>query len=272
MELLGWEYGTLRITSDIKPKDLPDHYKKLGLKLRTSVQSEEMGLLRDGWSGHQGQPVELAVRQRYCSSLIVEFHESHHPIHNHIPAFAILWLKEIPDDEEKTVTLPVWNGDLKRAEANCDRENGERLGRIEVRVRFRPGVSDLHKKLAFKDRGLADVMEVLDIAIDNKIEASREEAALLGQNRISYHEDSDDDHDWRQWASKEHGNKLHRTTRKVKQWKVGPLSNPKTAPGLIFHQSADTVQRAKHKAEDAEGRIAGHLQHSEQDADQTTDL
>lgn len=224
---------------------LPDHYKKLGLKLRTSVQSEGMVLLRDGWSGHQGQPVELAVRQRYCSCLIVEFHESN-PIHNHIPAFAILWLKEIPDDEEKTVTLPVWKGDLKRAEANCDLANGERLGRIEVRVRFRPGVSNHHKKLAFKDRGLADVMEVLDTAIDKKIEASREEAALLGQNRISYHEDSED-HGWRQWASKEHENKLHRTTRRVTQWKVGPLSNPQAS--AMAHFSSECRHRAAGKTQ-----------------------
>ncbi|RMJ23894.1 C2 domain-containing protein [Aspergillus sp. HF37] len=253
VELLGWDYGVLRITSDIKSNDLPDLYKKLGLKLRTSVQSEGMGLQRDGWSGHQGQPVELAVRQRYCSSLVVEFHESN-PIHNHIPAFAILWLKEIPDEEEKTVTLPVWKGDLKRAEANCDLENGERLGHIEVRFRFRPGISGHHKKLAFKDSGLADVMEVLDIATDNKIEASREEAALVGQNRTSCHEDIDD-HGWRQLAGKEHGNKLHRKTRKVKQWK-----------------STDTAQRAKHKVEDAGGQIAGHFHHSEQDTDNKIDL
>lgn len=46
--------------------DLPDYYKKLGLKLRTSVQSAEMSTQLDGRIGRQGQPIELAVQQRYC--------------------------------------------------------------------------------------------------------------------------------------------------------------------------------------------------------------
>lgn len=224
IELLGWEYGALRIMSEIKSDDLPRHYKKLGLKLRTSVQSERMSTQLDGWDGHQGQPVELAVRQRYCSSLIVEFQEST-SIHNHIPVFAILWLKEIPDDEEKVVTLPVWKGDLKRAEANCEPDNGEILGHIEVRLKFRPGIRDHHKKLAFKDRDLAHLMEVLDLANDNKIKMSREEAAIANHNKFSYHGDSDE-HGWPQLASRENGDNLHRTTGKFMQRKVGLLLNP----------------------------------------------
>lgn len=175
----------------------------------------------NGWSGHQGQSVELAVQQRYCSSLVVEFLENKH-IHHHMPAFAILWLKDIPDGEEKMLTLPVWKGDLKRAEANCELENGEKLGHIEVHLKFRPGISDHHNKLASKDRNLEDVMEVLGIAKDNNIKDSLDEAAF--NNRISNHED---DHgiDWPQIDSQESGGRLHRTTRKVKQWKVGLFSN-----------------------------------------------
>ncbi|KAJ5605331.1 hypothetical protein N7510_010485 [Penicillium lagena] len=238
-ELLGWEYGTLQITSDINSNDLPNHYKGLGLKLHTSFQSDRMRVQLNCWSGRQGQPVELAVQRRYCSSLVIQFVENIH-IHHHIPAFAILWLKDIPDDEEKTVTLPVWKGDLKRAEANCGLENGDKLGHIEVHLKFRPGISDHHKKLASKDRNLEDVMEVLCIANDNKIKVSLEEAAFDNDN-ISNHEDGHQ-HDQPQTASKEHEGKLHRTTRKVMQWKVGLSSNLQVIAGANIYQSAHTAQ------------------------------
>jgi hypothetical protein len=198
-ELLGWEYGTLQITSDIRSNDLPDYYKGLGLKLHTSVQSDQMTVQLNGWSGHQGQPVELAVRKRYCSSLVFKFQDGNH-IHRRIPVFAILWLKDIPDKEEKTVTLPVWKGNLKRAETNCELENGEKLGHIEVHLKFRPGISNHHKKLASKDRNLADVMEVLGIANDNKIKVSMEEAAFDDHTNISNHGDSHE-RDWSQIGS-----------------------------------------------------------------------
>lgn len=216
----------------------------------------------DGWSGRQGEPVELAVRQRYCSSLTVEFQESN-PIHNHVPAFAILWLKEIPDDKEKTVTLPVWKGDLKRAEANCELENGKNLGHIEVCLRFRPGASDHHKKLSSKDKNLADVMEVLKIANDSKIQASMEEAAFESHNSIPYH----DSHkrSWPQLANKEHGDKLHETTHKLKNWKVSLFSNPQDSARSNLNQNSHTAQWAKHKVEDAGGHISGHFQRHEQD-------
>lgn len=239
-ELLGWEYGTLQITSDIDSNDLPDPYRGLRLKLHTSFQSDKMTVQPDGWSGHQGQPLELAVRQRYCSSLVVEFQESNH-IHHHIPVFAVLWLKEIPDEEEKMVTLPVWKGDLKRAEANCVMENGEKLGHIEVHLKFRPGISDHHKNLASKDRDLEDVREVLGIANENKIKDSLEEAAFESHNNISNHEDGHG-YDWPQRASQKHGGKLHRTARKVMQWKVGLFSLIQDITRANLHQSAHTEQ------------------------------
>ncbi|KAJ5267895.1 hypothetical protein N7478_010703 [Penicillium angulare] len=183
-ELLGWEYGTLQIRSDIDLSDLPDHYKELWLKLHTSFGSDPMRVQLDDWGGHQSQPVELAVQQRYCSSLVIEFLEKGH-IHHHIPAFAILWLKDIPDDEEKMVTLPVWKGDVKRAEANCGLDNGEKLGHIEVHLRFWPGIGDHHKKLASKDRNLQDVMEVLGVANDNKNKAFLEETAFSNHNNLN---------------------------------------------------------------------------------------
>ena len=202
---MRWEYGTLQVTSDINSNDLRDHHKGVRLKVHTSFQSDHVRVLLNGGSGHQGQPVELAVKQRYCFSLVVDSLENN-LIHHHMPAFVILWLRNIPDDDEKMVTLPVWKGDLKRAEANCELENGEKLGHIEVHLKFRPGISDHHNKLASKDRNLEDVMEVLGIAKDNNIKHSLDETA--SNNRISNH---DDDHgiDRPQIDCQESGGRLH---------------------------------------------------------------
>jgi hypothetical protein len=230
-ELLGWEYGILQITPTINSNDLPDHYKALELKMYTSAQSDGMKVHLDGWSGNQGQPIELAVQQRYVSNFVVEFQERNH-IHHHIPVFAILWLKDIPDDEIQTVTLSVWKGDLKRAEVNCELENGEELGHIEVHLRFLLGVSDHHKKLASKDKNLEDVIEVLGIANNDKIQATLEGAAFESRNNISHHEDCHGV-DWSQIGSQEHGGKLHRTTRKLMQWKVSLLSDIQDTTELI---------------------------------------
>lgn len=273
IELLGWEYGTLKIMSKVKTNDLSDHYKKLGLKMRTSAQSEGMSIQPDGWGGHhQGQPVELAVRQRYRSSIIVEFQESH-PIHNHVPAFAILWLKDIPDDEEKTMTLPVWKDDIKHAEANCEPEYGENLGHIDVCLRFQPGTSNHHKKLASKDKNLADVMEVAHIAKDNKIKVSMEEAVFKSHDSISNHDSHE--HSWPQMASKKHGDRLHQTAQKFIHWKVSlcsPILKSVIVLGLILIKSTHTAQRTKYKVEDAVDHISGHhFQHHEQDPNIETD-
>jgi hypothetical protein len=105
---------------------------------------------------------------------------------------------------------------------SCELENGEKLGHIEVHLKSRPGISDHHIKLASKDRNLEDVMEALGIVKDNNIKDSLDEAAF--NSRISNHED-DHEIDWPQIDSQESGGRLHRTTRKVKQWKVGLFSD-----------------------------------------------
>lgn len=172
----------------IHSNDLPDHYKGLELKLHTSPQSDEVKVHLDRWSGNQGRPIELTVQQRYLSTFVVEFQERIH-IHHHISALATIWLKDIPDDEIQTLALPVWKSGLKRAEANYGLENGEKLGLIEVYLRFLLGISNHLKKLASKDKNLEDVMEVLGIAKVKKIQVSLEEAAFESRNNIPNHED-----------------------------------------------------------------------------------
>ena len=248
-EFLGWDYGTLEITGPITSKNLPGDLCGLRLKLRTNIHRVKMySASSEGhWSGKKDRKVRLAVRKRYSSCLVIEFRKNQLAF-DKTSAFAVLWLKDIPDDEEKTLTLAVWHGDtdLKRAESNCIEKTGASSGSIEVPIKFWHGLSGYHKKYAGSNQNLKDVLEVLDTAYDNK--ETRETLARVDDNesddsssdwhdadgaqRSSIGSDSHDRHNqeeagrgpWDQVKDyKDHSDQLHRSHRGLMQWKVGRL-------------------------------------------------
>ena len=150
-----------------------------------------------GWSEKHdgGRPIRLPVKKRYASCLTIQLHKS--AVGPDVtPAYCTLWLKDIPDDEELTVSLPVCrnvdNG-LAHAKLNATTEirAEEDLGRIEFKVKFWSGLSGYHHVIADKDKNMADVMEVLDCA-----EASVQEQQDVfppDEDSITYSDDSDDE-------------------------------------------------------------------------------
>ena len=173
-ELRGWDFGTLEVTGSIVSRSLAQNLRGLRLKLRTSVNRGKMytSISDDNdihWTGKKGRPVRLGVRKRYCSCLVIEFRKNSMML-DKTPAFALLWLKDIPDDQETTVKLPVYHGHLlKRAEENClGPDNlGEELGTIDVPLKLWHGLGGYHHKLASKSPNLQDVLEALATANDN---------------------------------------------------------------------------------------------------------
>lgn len=177
-EILGWDsYGTLKITSSITSEDLPADLQGLRLKLRAGVNRGKMSSSKTDtdhesrFMAKQGRLVRLAVRKRYSSCLVIEFRKNKLGL-DKTPAFAILWLKDILDEEDQTVTLTVWRGDsekLKRAETCClADEMGERAGSLEVPLKFYRGLGAYHHKMASKNPKMQDVFEVLSTASDNQ--------------------------------------------------------------------------------------------------------
>lgn len=168
-QLFGWDYGTLAITSMVRTSDLPKDITSLRLKLRTRIAKCKMVATGDGWRAKKDRQIFLAVQRRYHACLVLEFRKtSVGP--DRTAAFAILWLKDIADDEESTVKLPVWKGSsqLERAEKCCETEFGEKIGHVEVPLKFWPGLSGYHKHLFSKDKLLHAVGEVLDCVYDEK--------------------------------------------------------------------------------------------------------
>ena len=257
-ELLGWDYGTLEITGPVTSSDISTDLHGLRLKLRTSVNRAKMyasnGKEIAEWRGKKDRPVRLAVRKRYCTCLVIEFRKNNLGL-DKTPAFTVLWLKDISDEEETTVNLPVWRGDasLKRAETNCVENLGEKMGTISVPVKFWRGLSRYHHKLASKSPNLQDVFEVLATANDNK--EARTAMYETGDDSSSESDCSDDDSEIvkgiRKQGSKfsaaisgqddgeeddgkrgpldqlmdykDHSDQLHRRHRGLMQWKVCPF-------------------------------------------------
>ncbi|KAJ7281538.1 hypothetical protein C8J57DRAFT_1463740 [Mycena rebaudengoi] len=230
--LLGWDVGTL----DIQPQaqashDLPAELAACKLLLKTPHGKGKLHAHADGgWRQKRGKPVRLAVKKRYASCLLVELRK-HVLGPDQTVAFATLWLRELVDGEETTVTLPVWrnaHGALERARGNAaaEVEGGERMGTIELKVRMCPGLSGYHEKLAQNDASLGDVMGALDCA-----EEGEEKDALYDDADTSSSGSSSEDEDGGSKADtgkrglvdefkdyKKRKGELHRKHRGLMQW------------------------------------------------------
>jgi hypothetical protein len=171
-ELLGWNYGTLEIKSPIKGSGDLQNWK---LKVRTNLSTAKMHHHGDQWDAkHDKKSIFLAVRKRYSSPLIIECGKG--AIKSDPPAFGVLWLKDIPDEEEQTVTIPVYKsgkGDLKRGTTSCHFE-GDKIGDFSVTLKFWRGLSGYHKKYANKGKNddMRNVMECLDTAATERYDDS----------------------------------------------------------------------------------------------------
>lgn len=232
-------------------------------KLHSGAENGELNQ-HDGhvvWKAKK-EAIRLPVRKRYASPLVVEFRQSR-TLKDHSPAFAVLWLKDIPDNEEQTVRLPVWKGDLKRAENNALEECGEKMGEIELTLTFWSGLSGYHRGLAKKDKHMKNVMEVLDTCHDNEeidwdegsddssssssdSESEDSFSPSFGNSRTNTETDGkrgpiDAVKDY-----KKHAKQLHRSNRGAMQWK-GPR----------------TLAYMKHLAERGQGKVGRMFKHGE---------
>lgn len=178
--LKGWDYGTLEITNSIHMKgDTHNDLEGDRLKLRTNLSKVKMTFGNGKWQSKRrtrenDESVFLAVRKRYASALMIEFRKNKLGPDS-TPGFCVLWLSELTDNEEQTMTLPIFRGgkkNLARAESCCDykglEDDGEKLGDIELTLRFWNGLSGYHKSHAQKSKNtdVRNVMECLDTIND----------------------------------------------------------------------------------------------------------
>ncbi|KAJ9668797.1 hypothetical protein H2201_001043 [Coniosporium apollinis] len=285
-ELLGWENGTLEISPQAKAVgDLPRDLLSCRLKIRTTLDRGKMhhntgeAHHQEGlWSTRKDRPLYLPVRKRYCSPLVVEFRSSS-ALLDKSPAFAVFWLKDLPDNEEKTLHLPVWKGDLKRAETNCLAECGEKVGAIELKAKFWPGLSPYHDKAASKDDNLADIMEVLDTAVDNDedgFDVGNDKDREDSSSSSDSDSDSEDSHAPRvmsklgETANEDDGKRGPVET--IKEYTSNKKQLHRTNRGLMQWKAPRTMKWMKNKIRRGEQHITNHLHHRDREPGVETEV
>ncbi|KAM0197541.1 hypothetical protein ACHAPI_005006 [Fusarium lateritium] len=188
--LLGWQYGTVEVKPIVTVLDCPPNLRTSKLKFRTSISSAKM-YTEDGgnegtatWKSKRSKSLALAVASRYSSCMSIAFRDKG-LLGEDTAAFAVLWLKDIVDEEQTELELPIWKGDFKRAISCCLEECGERLGTIKLKLTFWSGLGGAHSRWASRDEHLQNVVEVIETARDNhEIGRQAKEAGIV---------DSDDD-------------------------------------------------------------------------------
>jgi hypothetical protein len=275
-EALGWEIGTLEVKPEIKAINLPDGLGNLRLKLSTSLGSGKMysSKQHNGWSSYRHRSHWLAVQKRYSSCMSIRFRDKK-LIGGNNAAFAVLWLRDIPDEEEREIELTVWKGDFKRAIACSLEEPGEKIGSIKLTLRFWSGLGQAHSKWANKDPDLKNVVEVLETARDNldEQEAGEKAGVIQDESGTESHGGSDDNdsstdddsdserrrkpkHETRE--SNDNSQGLVDQYREKRQEKKGEHRRHR---GVMQFRLPRTARWAMHKGERVQDKVAGIFKH-----------
>nr|POE63347.1 meiotically up-regulated gene 190 protein [Quercus suber] len=313
-EAIGWEYGTLEVKPGIEVANVPTNLQQMKIRFHTDIGFGKMYPHReDGtWqTRRKTNSLQLPVRRRYGSCVAVQFRQ-HGLVGDKTAAFAVLWLREIPDEDEKEITLPVWKGDFKRAIACCQESYGERLGEIRVKLTFWSGLGGAHSRWASKEPDMRDVVEVLDTARDNyeSFESAKQAGIVDEEATSSSDEDSssdseDDDADEARAGDRDDGVDGELAQRRpdggvralggpdgasttdddggssagkqnvldrAKDYKKHMKSEHRRNRGLMQWKVPRTAKWAVHKAEALESKVSGLLKHHDREPDIETEV
>ncbi|KAL1643447.1 hypothetical protein SLS58_004805 [Diplodia intermedia] len=308
--MLGWDYGTLEVAPKTESTDLPPDFKNLRLKVRTNLGRGKMyscGSSADGyqqphpngtWRSRRFKPLKLAVRKRYASPVIVEFKKPKSVLDG-LQAYGVFWLKDVPDNEEQTITVSIWkDGDMKHAlTCSADEVRGAtKVGTVTLRVTFWSGLSGYHIPLASKDPNIAQVMEVLDTAHDNdEMDFDVGDGGSSSSSSSSSSDDSGDESDYKKnedgdvtpttSASRGSGesarsggsdglskNGKRGLAASVKEYKRHRKQLHRSNRGMMQWKGPRTLQWMKHKVEHGEQRVENLFKHREREAGIETEV
>jgi hypothetical protein len=198
-ENIGWDMGTVEIASTISTSDVPGDLRKEKVKWHSDLGRQKMFPDKEEqtWSTRKHRPIYLPVQKRYASCISLRIKRDGVLFRkDQTAAFAVLWLKDVPDDVEQDVTLPVYTGDYDRAVACAlDEPGDQRVGSITVKLTFWSGLSGAHQKWASKDTDVGHVMEVLDTARDHRESRKNEKDVGIVDGEDDDDGDGDDDDD-----------------------------------------------------------------------------
>ncbi|KAG0640302.1 hypothetical protein HOY80DRAFT_959482 [Tuber brumale] len=235
-QMLGADVGSVEVVSRfISAQDIADgqvagagHLTfRTPLSKRNARQAVAVSAA-PGWS-LEGKRFRLSVRHRYALPCILYFRRDSVVRRDKCLAIAMLWLKDIPDDEETTVRLGVYQPeDIDRFVQNCGDALGvgRCVGSVVLTVRFRRGLTPTHRKLD----GMDDICRALK-CIDHHHHHDDASSASSCSSGSSSGEDTDSGEEVGEGRSpiegikrklsrkKESIGELHRRERGAMQWK-----------------------------------------------------
>lgn len=122
------------------------------------------------WAAEQADLKAIPVRERYGSALLMSFRDkgSKGLKHSGRKALAMLWMRDIADNDERTIEVPLYHvtdGDYSRLKMNytpldgnldawdSDKEKVQRVGSVYVCLVFRPGMGEGHQYMMDGGKG-----------------------------------------------------------------------------------------------------------------------
>lgn len=165
---LGWDVGTFMFTSArIAAKDYTHHAR---IKMRTGGSTgkigrsachsfDEGGMTGYYWDMSQAQsgeqPIRLPVKYRYRSPVVFEFHVANK---RKADAYAVLWLHELTDNDEKEIDIPIYQTsaparltqnyitpEMIAAGDLAGLEDLKEIGRLQFAGKFKAGMDESHE-------------------------------------------------------------------------------------------------------------------------------
>lgn len=238
-QMLGADIGSVEIVSRfISAQDITDgQVAGAGyLTFRTPLSkrnAHQAGTVSTapGWS-LENKRFRLSVRHRYAVPCILYFRRDSVVLRDKCLAVAILWLKDIPDEEVTTVRLGVYQPeDIDRFVQNYGDAvgTGKCVGSVVLTVRFRRGLTPTHRKLDAMD----DVCRAVKCINHHHHHDDASSSTSSGSSSNSSGEETDNDEEEegsggrnpigeikrRLSRKKESIGELHRRERGAMQWK-----------------------------------------------------
>ena len=157
----GWDTGTVEVLDPVKVIIDTDHQQAFGLAtkhliLSTTDSTEKIPkAMAEGASDSEviwnlEDTLRLPVYSRYNTAFTFQFGSASNPV-----ALASLWLKDLPDDEEQHIKIPVViSKDLKQLRQNVINDTTAKthdytiIGWLETTVRIDRGLDPEHEKYA----------------------------------------------------------------------------------------------------------------------------
>lgn len=207
---LGWDVGTFLFTSPRITAQGYNHHARI--KMRTGGSSGKIGRSAchalEGQGGYywdlekaseDGKPIRLPVKYRYRSPVVMELHIANK---RKADAYAVMWLHELCDNEDKDMDIPIYQ---TAAPARLTQnyitpemiaaghelpglEDLKEIGRLQFSGRFKSGMDESHEAFV-SDNNSRETFETWEACLAEGVR-TRQVEKELPERVQTLHDDS----------------------------------------------------------------------------------